>query len=43
MAADVNRQIVLTARPDGNPRETDFAMREAGVPQPGAGQILLRG
>ncbi len=42
MAADVNRQIVLTARPDGNPRETDFAMREAGVPQPGAGQILLR-
>ena len=40
--ADVNRQIILAARPDGKPRETDFAMHEAAVPEPGAGQMLVR-
>ncbi|MBT3925854.1 MAG: NADP-dependent oxidoreductase [Rhodospirillaceae bacterium] len=42
MATDVNRQIVLAARPDGNPKETDFTLREAALPEPRAGQILVR-
>ncbi len=42
MAASINRQVVLTARPDGNPRESDFEMREGAMPAPGAGQLLVR-
>ena len=42
MAAEVNRQIVLAARPDGNPKQTDFALREAAIPEPGAAQVLAR-
>ena len=42
MAAEVNRQFVLAARPDGNPKESDFALREAAVPEPSAGQLLVQ-
>lgn len=42
MAAQVNRQFVLAARPEGNPKESDFALREAAVPAPGAGQLLVQ-
>ena len=42
MAAGVNRQIVLAARPDGNPKETDFTLSEAELPEPDAEQILVR-
>ncbi|MDP7342636.1 MAG: NADP-dependent oxidoreductase [Alphaproteobacteria bacterium] len=42
MAAGVNRQIILAARPDGNPKQSDFALREAAMPEPGAGQLLVR-
>ncbi len=42
MAAGVNRQIILAARPDGNPKQSDLALREAAMPEPGAGQLLVR-
>ncbi len=42
VALEVNRQIVVAARPDGTPQETDFALREAAIPEPGAGQLLVR-
>ena len=42
MTTDVNRQVLLAARPDGNPRLSDFTLHEAAMPEPGAGQLLLR-
>ena len=37
-----NRQITLAARPEGFPTETDFALVEAPVAEPGAGEVLVR-
>ena len=42
MSGTVNRQILLVNRPDGEPRESDFALVESPVPEPGAGQFLCR-
>jgi NADPH-dependent curcumin reductase CurA len=42
MSARMNRQIVLAARPHGEPRESDFKLIEMPVPKPGPGQVLLR-
>jgi NADPH-dependent curcumin reductase CurA len=41
-AALVNRRIVLAERPRGLPGERHFRVEQAGVPQPGDGQVLLR-
>jgi NADPH-dependent curcumin reductase CurA len=38
----VNRQIVLAERPTGMPKETDFRLVESPMPQPGAGEVLVR-
>ena len=38
----VSRQIVLAKRPEGMPKESDFSMVEAPLPQLGAGQVLIR-
>jgi len=38
-----NRKIVLAARPSGLPRESDFRLVEEPLPEPGAGQVLVRG
>jgi NADPH-dependent curcumin reductase CurA len=38
----VNRQITLAARPDGFPKESDFALVEREVPKPGPGEVLVR-
>lgn len=38
----VNRQIVLRAYPQGELRESDFALHEADVGKPAAGQFLLQ-
>ena len=38
----MNRQVVLSARPEGAPRDTDFELVETRVPSPGAGQMLCR-
>ncbi|GGP67305.1 NADP-dependent oxidoreductase [Saccharothrix coeruleofusca] len=42
MRSQVNRQIVLAARPHGNPKESDFEIVERPVPVPGDGQVLVR-
>jgi NADPH-dependent curcumin reductase CurA len=38
----VNRRIVLNARPRGAPTSQDFRIENDPVPQPAAGQVLLR-
>jgi NADPH-dependent curcumin reductase CurA len=35
-------RVVLAARPVGKPKGTDFRLEEVPVPDPGAGQLLLR-
>ncbi|MCC6144526.1 MAG: NADP-dependent oxidoreductase [Candidatus Hydrogenedentes bacterium] len=37
-----NRQIVLKQRPVGAPKESDFELREAPIPEPQEGQVLVR-
>jgi hypothetical protein len=38
----INRRIVLKARPHGAPTAEDFGIEHAQIPQPEAGQVLLR-
>ncbi len=38
----MNRQITLAARPTGLPQESDFALVESEIPQPRAGEVLVR-
>jgi NADPH-dependent curcumin reductase CurA len=38
----VNRQITLSARPSGFPKESDFNVVTAPVPTPGPGEMLVR-
>jgi len=40
--AERNRRIVLAARPEGEPKASDFRLVEADVPMPAEGQLLLR-
>ena len=42
MKEAVNRQVRLKARPSGIPQAEHFEIVEAAVPQPAAGQILIR-
>lgn len=37
-----NRRVVLAARPEGFPKETDFRVEEVPIPEPGEGEILVR-
>ncbi|MGI9112620.1 MAG: NADP-dependent oxidoreductase [Gaiellaceae bacterium] len=37
-----NRQITLAARPVGFPQESDFALVESPLPEPGPGEVLVR-
>jgi NADPH:quinone reductase len=37
-----NRRVTLAARPDGLPKESDFALDEVDVPAPGSGEVLVR-
>jgi hypothetical protein len=39
---NVNRRIVLAARPRGLPSPQDFRLEEAAAPAPGPGRVLLR-
>ncbi|HZK89775.1 MAG TPA: NADP-dependent oxidoreductase [Stellaceae bacterium] len=41
--AETNRQILLARRPNGMPVPEDFSIVESPVPEPGEGQVLLRG
>ncbi len=38
----MNRQITLAARPEGFPKESDFALVESEIPELGAGEVLVR-
>ncbi len=38
----MNRRVTLAARPTGYPRESDFALDEAPVGEPGPGEALVR-
>jgi NADPH-dependent curcumin reductase CurA len=40
--ADRNLQVLLANRPSGRVREQDFQIVEGPVPQPGAGELLVR-
>jgi NADPH-dependent curcumin reductase CurA len=40
--ADTNRQVILAARPQGLPKESDFRLQETAMPQPVAGESLIR-
>ena len=42
MSIRMNRQILLAARPQGEPKESDLKLVETPVPDPGPGQMLLR-
>ena len=37
-----NRQILLVARPEGEPKPSDFQLVESGVPTPGEGEVLCQ-
>jgi NADPH-dependent curcumin reductase CurA len=40
--AGTNRQVTLAARPEGEPKESDFALVERPIPEPGPGEVLVR-
>ena len=40
--AETARRIVLASRPVGEPKAADFRLEEVPVPQPGAGEVLLK-
>jgi NADPH-dependent curcumin reductase CurA len=42
MTAKTNRRIVLAARPEGEPKPSDFRLETVPVPEPGEGQVLLK-
>ena len=42
MPSKTNRQIILSSRPDGEPTDKNFAIREQPVPEPKNGEVLIR-
>ncbi len=42
MSSAVNRQVVLARRPVGVPVADDFALRDAPMPTPGEGEVLVK-
>ncbi len=42
MREEINRQWLLAARPVGFPKESDFELREANLPNPEHGEVLIR-
>ena len=40
--AEINRQVVLAARPEAIPEARHFELREGAVPEPGEGEVLVR-
>jgi NADPH-dependent curcumin reductase CurA len=39
---ETNRRVILAARPDGFPTESDFALEESNVPGPSTGEVLVQ-
>ncbi|BAY34589.1 alcohol dehydrogenase [Nostoc carneum NIES-2107] len=42
MTSSINQQILLKSRPLGEPKESDFALVETPIPEPGEGEVLNR-
>jgi NADPH-dependent curcumin reductase CurA len=42
MSNSINQQILLKSRPVGEPKESDFALVETPIPEPGEGEVLNR-
>lgn len=42
MSTEMNRQILLAARPEGAPKKSDFELVEAPVPEAGEGELVTR-
>ncbi|MDF5713673.1 MAG: NADP-dependent oxidoreductase [Rhizonema sp. NSF051] len=42
MTSSTNQQILLKSRPVGEPKESDFALVETPIPEPGEGEVLNR-
>jgi len=42
MAVLVSRRVTLVSRPHGMPQESDFALEDVDIPEPGVGEVLLR-
>jgi NADPH-dependent curcumin reductase CurA len=42
LAVRLSRRVVLATRPAGEPREEDFRLEEAPIPEPGPGEVLVR-
>ena len=42
MTTELNRQILLVARPVGEPKESDFDLVEKAIPVPGPNEVLCR-
>ncbi len=42
MANSTTQQILLKSRPVGEPKESDFALVETPIPEPGEGEVLNR-
>ena len=38
----INRRVIMAARPEGFPKDSDFAVAEAEVGEPGPGEVLVR-
>jgi hypothetical protein len=38
----INKQVLLKSRPIGEPKESDFALVETQIPEPGEGEVLSR-
>ncbi len=39
---ETNRQVLLAARPDGFPKDSDFEIAEGPRPEPGDGEVLVK-
>lgn len=42
MPQDINRQFLISARPDGQLKESDFKYVETRIPEPGEGEVLVK-
>jgi NADPH-dependent curcumin reductase CurA len=40
--SDSNRQVILISHPEGMPTEANFALREAAMPKPREGEVLVK-
>lgn len=38
----VNRQVILTSRPDAIPQASHFALIDGAIPEPGAGEVVVK-